>query len=142
MSSVVWFGVASASDSGSTNSISQAKAVRADCQPKLSIMATPNGANKNCPSDPAAVPAPSATPRRSFGKSLPNADSTRLNEQPDRPKPIRTPALRLRASGVCEYRMAKRPATYINAPTQITRKLPNRSAIAPASGWPIPHNRF
>jgi hypothetical protein len=31
----------------------------------LPIIATPNGANRNCPNDPAAVPAPSAIPRRS-----------------------------------------------------------------------------
>jgi hypothetical protein len=35
-----------------------------------------------------------------------------------------------------------RPAAYVSAPTEITRKVPNRSAIAPATGWPIPHSRF
>ena len=34
--------------------------VSAGCQPKLSISATPNGANTNCPNEPAAVPAPKA----------------------------------------------------------------------------------
>ncbi len=28
------------------------------------------------------------------------------------------------------------------APTHITRSTPKRSAIAPATGWPSPHNRF
>src|SRR5436309_14599393 len=28
------------------------------------------------------------------------------------------------------------------APALITRTVPKRSAIAPASGWPMPHNRF
>jgi hypothetical protein len=28
------------------------------------------------------------------------------------------------------------------APTLSTRTMPNRSAIAPANGWPIPHSRF
>src|SRR5213076_958566 len=74
-------GVASASDSGMISSIRPANTVSAVCQPKLSIIATPNGANRNCPNDPAAVPAPSAIPRRSGGSSLLNADSTRLNEQ-------------------------------------------------------------
>ena len=60
-------GVASASDSGTTSSISPANTVKAVCQPKLSSIATPNGANTNCPNDPAAVPAPSATPRHSSG---------------------------------------------------------------------------
>ena len=41
-----------------------------------------------------------ATPRHSGGSSLPNADSTRLNEQPDRPRPIRTPALISSDNGV------------------------------------------
>src|SRR5580704_7473695 len=93
-------GVASASDSGTTNSIKQANTIKAVGQPKLSSMATPNGANTNCPNDPAAVPAPSATPRHCGGINLPNADSTRLNEQPDRPRPIKTPALRSSDSGV------------------------------------------
>ena len=95
-------GVASASDSGTISSIRQANTVSAACQPKLSIIATPNGANRNCPNEPAAVPAPSAKPRFSGGSSLLNADSTRLNEQPDRPKPIRTPAPRSSESGVVE----------------------------------------
>ena len=99
---VVAGGVAIASDSGTISSISNANTVSAGCQPKLSIIATPNGANKNCPNEPAAVPAPSAMPRFSGGSSLLNADSTRLNEQPDRPKPIRTPAQRSSDSGVVE----------------------------------------
>src|SRR5437763_6424950 len=82
----------SASDNGTINSISAANTISAVCQPKLSITATPNGANRNCPNDPAAVPAPSAKPRFSGGNSLLKADKTRLKEQPDRPKPIRTPA--------------------------------------------------
>src|ERR1700683_3215237 len=35
-----------------------------------------------------------------------------------------------------------RPAAYITAPAAITRRLPKRSAIAPANGCPIPHSRF
>src|ERR1700716_2166346 len=93
-------GVARANESGMISSIRPANTVSADCQPRLSIIATPNGANRNCPNDPAAVPAPSATPRRSGGNSLLNADSTRLNEQPDRPKPITTPAPISSDSGV------------------------------------------
>src|ERR1700759_611191 len=85
-------GVASASDNGTISSIKPANTVSAVCQPKLSIIATPNGANRNCPNDPAAVPAPSASPPRSGGSSLLNADGTRLNEQQDSPKPIKTPA--------------------------------------------------
>ena len=82
------------------SSIRPANTISADCQPKLSISATPNGANRNCPNDPAAVPAPSAMPRFSGGNSLLNAESTRLNEQPESPKPIRTPALISSDSGV------------------------------------------
>src|SRR5580704_12511962 len=95
-------GVTSASDNGTINIIRPANTTNAVCQPKLSIMATPNGANRNCPNDPAAVPAPSAKPRRSGGSSLEKAERTRLNEQPERPKPIRTPAPRLSDSGVAE----------------------------------------
>src|SRR6202023_1869804 len=93
-------GVASASDSGTTSSIKPANTVKAVGQPKLSSMATPNGANTNCPNDPAAVPAPSAIPRHSGGSSFPKAESTRLNEQPDRPRPIKTPALMSSDNGV------------------------------------------
>jgi hypothetical protein len=93
-------GVISASDSGSTSSIRKANTINACCQPTLSSRATPNGANRNCPNDPAAVPAPSATPRHCGGSNFPNADSTRLNELPDNPKPINTPALRSSDSGV------------------------------------------
>ena len=60
----------------------QGRAASRNCR----ACATPNGANRNCPNDPAAVPAPSATPRHSGGNSFPNADSTRLNEQPDKPE--------------------------------------------------------
>ena len=95
-------GVDSATASGTISSISPANTVSAACQPKLSINATPNGANRNWPNDPAAVPAPSAMPRFSAGNSLLNAESTRLNEQPERPKPISTPAPRSSASGVEE----------------------------------------
>src|SRR3977135_3755813 len=35
-----------------------------------------------------------------------------------------------------------RPPAYRTAPTHMTRSTPNRSAIAPAIGWPNPHNRF
>src|ERR1700742_4187103 len=93
-------GVASASDNGTSRSISAANTISAVCQPKLPINATPNGANRNWPNDPAAVPAPSANPRHSSGNSLANADSTRLNEQPDSPKPTSTPALRSSDNGV------------------------------------------
>src|SRR5262249_33111136 len=93
-------GVESARESGTISSISTAKTVNAACQPKLSISATPKGANKNCPNEPAAVPAPSARPRRSGGNNWENAERTRLNEQPDRPKPTSTPAPRSSDSGV------------------------------------------
>ncbi len=95
-------GVAIASDSGRIKSIKIANTVSALCQPKLSISATPNGANRNCPNEPAAVPAPSASPRFSGGNNLLNADSTRLNEDPDSPNPIRTPAPISSDNGVAE----------------------------------------
>src|SRR5258708_12409769 len=84
-------GVASASDSGIASSISAANTVNAGCQPKLSISATPIGANRNCPNDPAAVPAPTAMPRHSAASNLPNAASTTLNEHPHNPNPTTSP---------------------------------------------------
>src|SRR5215472_17377515 len=58
-------------------SIKAANTISAVSQPKLSISATPNGANRNCPNDPAAVPAPSANERPSGGSNLLKADSTK-----------------------------------------------------------------
>src|SRR5690349_14966024 len=76
-------GVARANDNGMINSISAEKTTSAVCQPKLSIMATPTGANRNWPNEPAAVPAPRAKPRLSAGSSFVKADRTRLKEQPE-----------------------------------------------------------
>jgi hypothetical protein len=66
------------------------------------INETPSGANRNCPNEPAAVPAPNDTERHCSGTSLPNAETMRLNEQPDNPKPISTPTVRLSVTGVVE----------------------------------------
>src|SRR5436305_13592968 len=109
MSAVGPFRVANASDSGNTSNIKNANTISACCQPKLSISATPNGANTNCPNEPAAVPAPSPMPRHSDGNNLPNAESTRLNEQPDRPKPISTTAPRCRPKGAAAEHSTHRP---------------------------------
>ena len=79
-------GVASASDSGSTSSRPAANIRSAGCQPNASISTRASGENRNCPNEPAAVPAPSASERHASGTSLPNAESTRLNEQPGEPE--------------------------------------------------------
>ena len=63
-------------------------------QPTLSIRLTPSGENRNCPNDPAAVPAPNEIERQLSGSSLPNDEMIRLNEQPVRPNPISTPDVR------------------------------------------------
>jgi hypothetical protein len=65
-----------------------------------------------------------------------------LNEQPESPKPISTPAPTSRTAGEVECAIRARPAAYMRAPTQSTRMVPKRSAIAPANGWPSPHSRF
>ena len=61
------------------------------CQPTLSIRLTPSGENRNCPNEPAAVPAPNEIVRQLSGSSLPNDGMMRVNEQPVSPKPISTP---------------------------------------------------
>ncbi len=73
------------------SSSSAAKISSARCHPKPSIRPTPSGENRNWPNEPAAVPAPKASERQLSGKSLPKDEITRLNEQPDSPKPISTP---------------------------------------------------
>ena len=64
------------------------------CHPTLSIRLTPSGENRNCPNDPAAVPAPKEIVRQLSGRSFPNDEMIRLNEQPVSPKPISTPEVR------------------------------------------------
>src|SRR4051794_5658590 len=86
-------GVTSASANGTMRSSMQPNVSSAFCQPKLSISATPNGAKRNWPNEPAAVPAPIATMRYWSGSNLPNAAITRLKEQPESPKPTSTPAV-------------------------------------------------
>ena len=68
-----------------------AKISSAVCQPNASIRLTPSGENRNCPNEPAAVPAPNEVERQLSGNSLPNEEMIRLNEQPDSPNPISTP---------------------------------------------------
>ena len=95
-------GVDRNSDNGRTKSSRPAKTVSAACQPAESISATASGENRNCPNEPAAVPYPNAAERHSGGTSLPNAPTTIVKAQPDRPKPIRTPAVSVTIAGVCE----------------------------------------
>src|SRR5262245_23221492 len=64
------------------------------------VSATASGENRNCPNDPAAVPAPKASARHCGGISLPNAPITTVKEEPASPKPIMTPALRWSIAGV------------------------------------------
>ena len=93
-------GVASMIDSGSTSSIRPANISSALCQENASISACASGENRNWPNEPAAVPAPKASPRQFSGTSLPSAPITIGNEQPARPKPISTPAERSSTSVV------------------------------------------
>ena len=122
--------------------VTPAKIVSAVCQPNLSISATPIGEYRNCPNEPAAVPAPKASERQLAGSSLPKAPITRLNEQPDSPSPIITPAVRSSVPGVVACAISASPSAYRAAPTIITRLAPKRSAMPPAKGWPMPHNKF
>src|SRR5438105_3841340 len=93
-------GVTSASDSGRIRSITTLKMVSAACQPRWSESTTAKGEYRNCPNEPAAVPAPKASERQLAGKSLPNPASTIVKEQPESPKPMSTPAERSSMPGV------------------------------------------
>src|SRR5215813_12060779 len=84
-------GVEIAKASGIISSRRAAKISSARCHPNTSIRLTPSGENRNWPNEPAAVPAPKASERQLSGRSLPNEEITRLNEQPERPKPISAP---------------------------------------------------
>ena len=86
--------------SGNTSSIMPANINSVLCQANASIRPTASGENRNCPNEPAAVPAPKAIERQLSGTSLPSAPTTIGNEQPERPKPISTPAERSSVSVV------------------------------------------
>src|SRR6202158_6085075 len=103
-------GVASASDSGRISSISAEKLTSDAGQPYRSMNSTPSGENRNWPNEPAAVPAPSESERQDSGTSLPKAPSTMLNEQPESPKPIRTPAERSSIPGVLAFAIKASPS--------------------------------
>ena len=79
-----------------------AKVTSVSCHPTAPMRDTVSGAYRNWPNEPAAAPPPKASERQRSGRSLPKADSTMLNEQPARPKPMKTPADRLSISGVVE----------------------------------------
>src|SRR6266849_6055820 len=119
-----------------------AKMTSVSCQPTWPMSATASGENRNCPNEPAAVPAPNASERHRSGNNLPNAASTTLNEHPERPKPSSTPADSSNVAGEWAFAIRASPRTYMAAPPESTRSAPKRSAIAPAKGCATPHNRF
>ena len=111
------------------------------CQPNSPINATASGENRNCPNEPAAVPAPKASVRHSGGISLPKAPITTVNEEPASPKPI------THAGGEMEHRRRvgvghrrRGRARRGSRPTLSTGTAPKRSAIAPAKGWAAPQS--
>ena len=61
---------------------------------------TASGENRNCPNEPAAVPAPKASERICTGISLPKAAMTRAKEVPAMPRPHNTPADMSSVNGV------------------------------------------
>ena len=83
--------MATAKASGMISSSRPAKISSVVRQPNAPMRPTPSGENRNWPNEPDAVPAPKASERQLSGNSLPNDEMTRLNEQPDSPKPISTP---------------------------------------------------
>ena len=102
--------MAIAKASGTISSRRPAKTSSVVRQPRVSIRPTASGENRNWPNEPEAVPAPKASERQLSGSSLPNDEITRLNEQPDRPKPISTPLERNSVSGVEACAIMKMPA--------------------------------
>src|SRR6476620_3863606 len=67
-----------ASESGMMSRRIQAKISSVARQPTLSIRLTPSGENRNCPNEPAAVPAPNEIERQLSGRSLPKDEMMRL----------------------------------------------------------------
>ena len=124
--------------SGTISSSRPAKTSSVVRQPTVSIRPTASGENRNWPNEPDAVPAPKASERQLSGSSFPNDEITRLNEQPDSPKPISTPLERKSVSGVEACAIMKMPAAYSSVPAMITRTVPKRSAMAPENGCAAP----
>src|SRR5262249_42822606 len=93
-------GDANASDSGMMRSTTAAKMTSVSCQPTPPMRATASGENRNCPNEPAAVPAPKASERPGGGISSPNAPITVVREEPASPNPIPPPAGRWSIPGV------------------------------------------
>ena len=86
--------------------------------------ACPSGANRNWPSEPAAVARPIDQVRRSGGTSRANAASTIVNDAPERPRPSSTPPVRLSVAAFVLTAISTVPAAYITPPTASTRPAP------------------
>ena len=84
------------------SSVMMPKPTSACCQPNQSMKPTASGENRNCPNEPAAVPAPKASERICGGISLLKAAMTSVNEEPAMPRPVSTPAVRSSMPGVVE----------------------------------------
>ena len=69
----------------------------------------PSGTSRNCPSDPAAVPRPSAHDRFSSGTTRAMAASAMAKDEPDRPMPTIRPPLRVMAVGVVDTAISMVP---------------------------------
>ena len=65
-----------------------------------------------------------------------------MNEVPESPKPISTPAETSSSGPLVACPISTSPQAYMREPAQITRAEPKRSAIMPANGWPKPQSRF
>ena len=100
------------------------------------------GEKSTWPMEPAAVPNPNARERRSGPITRAMAASTRENEAKATPTPTNTPPTRYSVRPVSAIAMPATPAAYATAPKAMTLDVPNRSAIAPATGTPMPHSRF
>src|SRR5262249_19561904 len=84
-------GVATATASGMMSTRRPAKISSVVRQPNVWMRCTPSGENRNWPNEPDAVPRPNESDRQLSGSNLPNDEIIRLNEHPDRPKPISKP---------------------------------------------------
>src|SRR6185503_11658287 len=134
-------GVCTPKAHGIIRSVNRPSAISACCQPRRPINPTASGENRNCPNEPAAVPTPKAKPRHSVGINLLKAASTRVNDVPAMPRPVRTPAERSSMPGVVEKDISTSPEQYSTAPIDSTRSEPKRSAMAPAKGVAAPQIR-
>ena len=82
---------------------------RAASHPWAAMSACPSGEKTTCPNDPAAVPSPRASERRSGPTTFAIAASAMVNAVKATPTPTRIPAVSCSTAGLSVWAIARMP---------------------------------